>query len=105
MDWITLTGLLIAPLTAIAGWFAGKRKRSNDFLNAMQESINTLVAENAKLLDDVLTVKKQNIELLLQNEAMRLKLLTLEQQNAVFKKEITVLNNKLENVKTITRTK
>ena len=105
MDWITLTGILIAPLTALTAWFAGKRKRSNDFLNEMQKSINKLVAENTKLLDDVLTVKKQNIELLIQNEAMRQKLTTLEQQNALFKKEITVLNHKLENVKTITRTK
>jgi hypothetical protein len=36
---------------------------------------------------------------------MRKKLAVLEQQNAHFKKDITVLNNKLQNVKTITRTK
>jgi regulator of replication initiation timing len=105
MDWIALIGILLAPITAFAGWLAGRRKRSNDFLHAMQESINKLVAENSKLLDDVLTVKRQNVELLIQNEVMRKKLATLEEQNAQFKEEITELNSKLQNVKTITRTK
>ena len=105
MDWITLLGIILAPITAFAGWVAGRHKRSNDFLHAMQESINKLVAENTKLLDDIVTVKKQNIELLIQNEVMRKKLAALEEQNAQFKKEISVLNNKLQNVKTITRTK
>ena len=105
MDWIALIGLMIAPITAFAGWLAGRRKRSNDFLNQMQESINKLVAENTKLLDDIVTVKKQNVELLIQNEIMKQKLATLEEQNVQFKEEITVLNNKLQNVKTITRTK
>jgi hypothetical protein len=105
MDWIALIGILIAPLTALAGWLAGRRKRSNDFLYTMQESINKLVDENTKLLDDVLTVKKQNVELLIQNEIMRKKLAGLEEQNVQFKEEITELNSKLQNVKTITRTK
>jgi hypothetical protein len=105
MDWIALIGILIAPLTGIVGWLAGRRKRNNDFLNTMQESINKLVTENTKLLDDVLTVKKQNIELLIQNEVMGKKLAVLEEQNAQFKDEITELNSKLQNVKTITRTK
>ncbi len=105
MDWIALIGILIAPITALAGWFAGRRKRSNDFLHAMQDSINKLVSENAKLLDDILTVKKQNIELLIQNEVMGKKLAVLEKQNVQFKEEITELNSKLQNVKTITRTK
>jgi len=105
MDWIAFTTVLIAPLTALAGWFAGRRKRSNDFLHQMQSSINELVAENTKLLNDIVTVKKQNVELLIQNEVMRQKLSTLEEQNISFKEEITVLNHKLENVKTITRTK
>ncbi len=105
MDWVALIGVLLAPITALAGWLAGRRKRSNDFLHAMQGSINKLVAENSKLLDDVLTVKRQNVELLVQNEVMRNKLAALEEQNAQFKEEITVLNSKLQNVKTITRTK
>ena len=105
MDWIALTTVLIAPLTALAGWFAGRRKRSNDFLHQMQGSINELVAENTKLLNDIVTVKKQNVELLIQNEVMRKKLSALEKQNLLFSEEITGLNQKLQNVKTITRTK
>ena len=105
MDWIALISVLLAPLTAFAGWLAGRHKRKNDFLHTMQESINRLVTENTRLLEDILTVKKQNVELLIQNEAMRKKLVTLEEQNAQFKDEISVLNQKLVNVKTITRTK
>jgi hypothetical protein len=105
MDWITIGTISIAPLTALSGWLAGRRKRSNDFLHQMQDSINKLVDENTRLLDDVLTVKKQNVELLIQNEVMKKKLAILEEQNVQFKEEISVLNNKLQNVKTITRTK
>jgi len=105
MDWITLTGILLAPVTAFAGWFAGRHKRKNDCLHAMQESINKLVVENSKLLEDIVTVKKQNVELLIQNEVMRKKLVALEEQNSQFKEEIMELNHKLQNVKTITRIK
>ena len=105
MDWIAFITVAIAPLTALAGWMAGRRKRNNDFLHTMQESINKLATENTKLLDDIVTVKKQNVELLIQNEVMKKKLAGLEEQNAHFKQEISVLNSKLQNVKTITRTK
>ncbi|MDR0363666.1 MAG: hypothetical protein LBH92_01385 [Bacteroidales bacterium] len=105
MDWITLVSVLLAPLTAACGWFVGKRKRNNDFLQDMQNSINTLVAENSRLLDEIVTVKRQNVELLIQNEVMKNKLAALEQQNEQFKQEITDLNAKFQNIKTITRCK
>jgi regulator of replication initiation timing len=105
MDWIGIISLLLAPVTGVVGWIAGKRKRDHGFLNNMQESINKLASENAKLLDEIVTVKKQNVELLIQNEVMRQKLAGLEQQNEQFKQEITDLNTKFQNVKTITRCK
>ncbi len=105
MHWIALISILISPLTAVSGWLAGRRKRNNDFLHEMQNSINSLATENSKLLDEIVTVKKQNAELLIQNEGMRQRLASLEQQNKQLKQEIKDLNAKFQNVKTITKSK
>lgn len=119
MDWIELTSLLLAPATGVAGWLVGKRKRNNDFLHEMQNSINTLASENNRLLGEIISVKRLNTEALIQNEALEKKMASVEQQNErlqisvnrltreneQLRKEVSELNGRLENVKTITRTK
>jgi cell shape-determining protein MreC len=98
MDWISLIGIITTPLAAAGGWLAGSRKRNNDFLQEMQDSINKLVAENNRLLHEIVEVKAQNADL-----KIAVKNLTLE--NEQLRKEVSELNAKLENVKTITRIK
>ena len=119
MDWIELTSLLLAPATGIAGWLVGKRKRNNDFLHEMQDSINTLVSENTRLLGEIIAVKRINVEVLIKNEVLEKKMASVEHQNEKLqasvnkltkeneqlRKEVSELNGRLENVKTITRTK
>jgi uncharacterized coiled-coil DUF342 family protein len=98
MDWISLIGVITTPLAAAIGWFAGSRKRNNDFLQDMQESIDKLVAENNRLLCEVVEVKMQNADL-----KVAIKNLTLE--NEQLRKEVEELNQKFANIKTITRSK
>ena len=75
----------VAPvLTAVAGWFAGRKKQNNDFLSDLQASINLLAEENKKLMAEVVELRKENAKLRI---------------------EVEELNARLENVKTITRTK
>ena len=44
-----ITDCLVPAITAAVGWLAGKRKRRNDALKSMQDSINILSMENMKI--------------------------------------------------------
>lgn len=71
MDWINLISLLLSPATGVIGWLAGKRKRNNEFLHEMQESINMLAAKNNDLMEELIKVKTQNAQLIVEVEHMR----------------------------------
>ncbi len=71
MDWLSIISISIAPLTAAVGWLAGKRKRNNEFLHEMQESINMLAAKNNDLMEELIKVKTQNAQLIVEVEHMR----------------------------------
>lgn len=80
---------IASALTAVAGWFAGRRKQNNDFLKEMQESINVLTAKNTELVKQIVEL---NSEIIL-----------LRRENAELRAEVELLNEKLQGVKTITR--
>jgi regulator of replication initiation timing len=61
---------------------ASRRKRINDAIVEMQSTINMLVEKNAELYKEVMALRRENAEL---------------------KQEIAVLNEKLKDVKTITK--
>lgn len=64
MDFGTVIEMIVAPaLTAAVGWVAGNRKRKNDFLKDMQESINLLADENKKLMSEVVELRRENAAL------------------------------------------
>jgi len=81
----------VAIGTIIVGLFTGARKRRNDFLHEMQKSIDLLTTENKKLIERVVALNKEVID--------------LRKENNILRCEVEELNKKLENVKTITRTK
>jgi len=81
----------VAIGTFIVGLFTGGRKRRNDFLHEMQKSIDLLTTENKKLIERVVALNKEVID--------------LRKENNILRCEVEELNKKLENVKTITRTK
>ena len=83
MDLLQLAETIVAPaLTALAGWYAGAKKRKNDFLHDMQATINMLADENRKLMEQVVELRREN---------------------AALRAEVGELGHKLENVETITR--
>ncbi|MDR0834608.1 MAG: hypothetical protein LBN93_10585 [Candidatus Symbiothrix sp.] len=63
MDWTTLLSILLPAITGIAGWFTGRKKQSNDFLNELQSSINMLAVKNRELMDEVIKLREENAEL------------------------------------------
>ena len=62
---------LVPIITAAAGWLAGKRKRRNDFLKNMQESIDILSMENKRLIEDLTNVNREVVALRKENGELK----------------------------------
>jgi len=82
MDWLSVIGYVISPLSAVVAWFASARKRRNDAIAELQATIDMLVVKNRELYEEVITLRRENSEL---------------------RSEIEELSNQLKNIKTITR--
>ena len=63
MDPGEILPFIFSAVTALAGWLAGAHKRRNDFLADMQSSISLLSRENAQLLAENLSLKRELIML------------------------------------------
>ncbi len=96
MDWIAIIGYIIAPISGVVSWLAGRKKSKNDFLQEMQASIDLLAQRNSDLYNEIVGLRAENLSL-------RLDVQRLLGENTKMSKEIEVLNARLENVKTITK--
>lgn len=103
MEWTTVIGYVFSALTGAVGWLVGRRKQANDFLADLQRSIDMLAEKNSKLLEELVVVRLQNIDLMSNQEAMKRKIDALKRENEELRRELGLLNEKLEGVKTITR--
>ena len=100
MDTQTLSTLLsyAAPaVTAAAGWLAGKRKRRNDFLKNMQDSIDILSMENKRLLEDLTNVNREVVALRRENGELKYSVDQLCKENVQLKDEVRNLKNRITN--------
>lgn len=71
---LQLLPYLLTPITAIVTWFASKRKRNNDALNYLQETIDLLLKKNNELIQEVTELRNQNSTLKAATESMRLQI-------------------------------
>ena len=100
MDTQTLSTLIsyAAPaVTAAAGWLAGKRKRRNDFLKNMQDSIDLLSVENKRLLKDLTAVNNEVVALRKENGELKYSVDQLCKENVQLKDEVRNLKNRITN--------
>ena len=100
MDTQTLSTLIsyAAPaVTAAAGWLAGKRKRRNDFLKNMQDSIDILSMENKRLLEDLTNVNREVVALRRENGELKYSVDQLCKENVQLKDEVRNLKNRITN--------
>ena len=95
MDWTTLIGYLITPVTALFGWIAGTRSRKNTAIQELMTTINSLVEQNAALNQRIITlqqeiveVRRENAELKAGQETMTSQLNELKQENIELKRII-----------------
>ena len=100
MDTQTLSTLIsyAAPaVTAAAGWLAGKRKRRNDFLKNMQDSIDILSMENKRLIEDLTNVNREVVALRRENGELKYSVDQLCKENVQLKDEVRNLKNRITN--------
>lgn len=91
-------GTYIIPMaTAAVGWFAGSRKRKNDFLQDLQASIDLLSSENKKLLADITSVNAEIVAVRKENEELKASVDKLCSENSQLKEEIRQLKDKIHN--------
>ena len=93
----TLISYAAPAITAAAGWLAGKRKRRNDFLKNMQDSIDILSMENKRLLEDLTTVNREVVALRKENGELKYSVDQLCKENAQLKTEVQDLRKQITN--------
>ena len=90
-----ITDCLIPTITAAVGWLAGKRKRRNDALKSMQDSIDILSLENKRLIEDLTTVNREVVALRRENGELKTSVDQLCKENAQLKEEVRNLRNRI----------
>ena len=90
-----ITDCLVPMITAAAGWLAGKRKRRNDALKSMQDSIDILSTENKRLIEDLTAVNREVVALRRENGELKTSVDQLCKENAQLKTEVQDLRKQL----------
>ena len=90
-----ITDCLVPIVTAAAGWLAGKRKRRNDFLKNMQDSIDILSMENKRLIEDLTNVNREVVALRKENGELKYSVDQLCKENVQLKDEVRNLKNRI----------
>ena len=90
-----ITECLAPIITAVAGWLAGKRKRRNDALKSMQDSIDILSTENKRLIEDLTTVNREVVALRRENGELKTSVDQLCKENVQLKTEVQDLRKQL----------
>ena len=92
-----ITDCLVPTITAVVGWLAGKRKRRNDFLKNMQDSIDILSMENKRLLEDLTNVNREVVALRRENGELKYSVDQLCKENVQLKTEVQDLRKQITN--------
>ena len=90
-----ITECVVPIITAAAGWLAGKRKRRNDALKSMQDSIDIRSLENKRLIEDLTTVNREVVALRRENGELKTSVDQLCKENVQLKTEVQDLRKQL----------
>jgi len=94
---LLLTAITTGSLTSLATWLVSKRKRNNDFLSELQNSINILSENYTKTLNELVQVKGQNAELLIQVASLQFQVEKLNTENASLIAKMNELKKMIKN--------
>lgn len=92
MDVTTITSIVLPPITAAVGWLAGTRKRRNDAIGYLQQTIDSLAAKNKEYMGqitslraEVVKLQQENAKLQVGQAAMKAKLDEISRENATLR--------------------
>lgn len=97
--------LLIPIVTAVVGYFVGKKKRDNDFLSELQHSIDLLSEKNAQLIRETISLNETVVALRKENAELKNEVSLLREENKALTADVSSLREQLNGIKTITRVK
>lgn len=105
MDIYQILTFALPPITSMVTWFVTRKQRNNAFLSDLQASIDLLSSRYNAALEELVKVKEQNVELITNQNEMKAQMSEMSKENAQLKETVEALNQRLEGVKTITRSK
>jgi peptidoglycan hydrolase CwlO-like protein len=96
---VIITAISTGSIGSLLTWLVSRRKRNNDFLGELQNSINVLTENYTKTLNELVTVKQQNAELLIQMSDLQHQVAKLKEENAKLICKINELNKLIKSTK------
>lgn len=102
-DIYQLLAITLPVVSSAVTWIVARKKRNNDFLADLQNSIDLLSDKYNATLRELVEVKEQNSKLLISQKDMQVQMIELKRENGELKSTIDELNERLSGVKTITR--
>lgn len=79
---------VVSGVAGVAGWFVGRRKENNDFLNDLQQSVDMLAEKNRTLYEEVTDLRKDNSD-------FKVKVSELTTQNKILKDKLDNLSKRI----------
>ena len=64
-------------------WVAGRRRRTRDNLEALQETLDKFITENSELYEEIMKLRRENAQLRTSISALEAKLDSLTKKNAL----------------------
>ena len=77
------TTLFLPPISAAVAWVAGRRRRTRDNLEALQETLDKFITENSELYEEIMKLRRENAQLRTSISAIEAKLDSLTKKNAL----------------------
>ena len=82
-DLFQWTTLFLPPISAAVAWVAGRRQRTRDNLEALQETLDKFITENSELYEEIMKLRRENAQLRTSISALEAKLDSLTKKNAL----------------------
>lgn len=93
---LLITAISSGGISGVITWMFSKKKRDNDFLSDLQNSINILTQNYTDTLNKLVEVQRQNAELLAGQATMQQEIDKLKKENCKLIEKINELNKLLK---------
>ena len=100
-DWVSL---LLVPVSSAITWYVTwrttKNKRTNDAIATLQETVNNVLTENAKLYKEITANRAEIAAVRQENAGLKSQLDQVLAENERYSKEIAGLRSEIKRIRT-----